>query len=219
MCKLAIVSEYPPPFSQTPPVRKKSNTLIWMIVGACILLPCIVCGVGGGWFWSLFKNSIAPIATCSIAFESVRDGVKDYAHDHDGKLPNAETWQDDVKSYYAKSAASMKDQSGPFPIMDANGEWGCKQDDGTMTGMSFNEALSGKKLEDIKEPSSTVMIFESPKAQRNAHSKYTELTKSTSPMMMGKHRGWFYIHVEGSLESTGGGRVRFNQGGSGSSGF
>lgn len=189
----------PPPFSPPPTPRKKNNTgLIIGIVLACVLIPCIGVGVlmllGVNWV----KNTAFPMASCAIGFEQVRQAIGDYADAHDGKFPQAETWQDDVKSYYGAIMKNRAEDLGPIKPMDPNGDWGCKIDDSRMTGMAFNSELSGKKVADVKDPYGTVLIFEIEKAMKNAHEKYRPRSKASSPqIIMGESRGWLKMMVKG----------------------
>ncbi len=184
----------PPPYMQAP---RRSNTglIIGLVVGGICL--CCVLPVGllvGGGFWA-FNNS-KGIVQCSMAFQGVGQGLQKYAAAHDGKLPKAETWQDDVRTFY-KQSMMPKGQAGPFEQMPAEGDWGCKESDGTMTGMAFNSDLSGKKISDIKDPYQTTMLFETERPSANQHEKYKARPFETSPKMFGKHRGWLHSSVSG----------------------
>lgn len=171
-----------------------------MIVLVCILVPCIGFVVLGGVMWNFGKNTVFPVVTCAIGFELVRDGIKEYAKEHDGKLPNAETWQDDVRPYYKASLKKDTAEFGPFEPMSPEGAWGCKVEGDQYTGMAFNSDLSGKKLAEIEDKERTVLIFEIEKATTNAHEPYKARPRTTSPKMMGEHRGWVEVPVEGELE-------------------
>jgi len=201
--------ESPPPYMPAP---KKSNTglIIGLIIGGVFLCCVLPIGLmGGGAFWVF--NKAKGIVQCGMAFQNVKNGVLKYAAAHDGKLPKAETWQDDVKRYYAESM-TPKDQAGPFEQMSPDGDWGCKESDGTMTGIAFNSDLSGKKLDSIKDQLGTVLLFETERASHNLHEKYKPRPFETSPMMLGKHRGWLKSSVSGQnvLTDKNGREVPFN---------
>jgi len=188
----------PPPFSPPPaaPPKKTNTALILGIVLACILIPCIGLIVVGAMGFNFFKNTIGPMASCAIGFTQVRRAIEDYADAHEGKLPNAATWQDDVRPFYEKLSATSKDEYGPFDPMKADGDWGCKAG-GHSTGMAFNAELSGKKLADIKDPYETMLIFEIETAVKNANQPYKHRSKDTSPTFMGEKRGWIEMPVKG----------------------
>lgn len=192
------VSYTPPPFTEpvTPSPRKNRTPMILAIVFVALACLCLIPG------YFLFKlGAVAvkeglPMAQCGIAFEDVRKALKDYAAEHDGKLPNADTWQDDVRPYYKKAVERHGDDLGPIKPIAPDAPWGCTTADG-LTGIAFNSALSGKKLADIKDPKATVLVFEIDKASSNAHQEYVERPQSSGPKIMGEHRDWMVLFIEG----------------------
>lgn len=74
-----------------------------------------------------------------------------YAEKHDGRLPNASAWVDELVPY------------------QGNG-WGyrCPKNPDKGISYAFNSRLDGLKLDDIKSPDDTVMLFES-RTGRNRH--------------------------------------------------
>jgi hypothetical protein len=204
------VSDVPPPFTQQNQraPRKKSNTpLIITIVVICVLVPCIGL-IGLGYLGYGVWQKVAPMAGCAMAFDEVRKGIQDYADDHDGKLPNAATWQADVKKYVITAMREDAQQRGPIKAMDVNGPWGCAptSDREPHTGMAFNTDVSSKKIADIKNPRTTVLIFEIPQPAENAHMPYHEPTQK-APMLFGKPRPWFYMPVRGGAHFKGTGNT------------
>lgn len=193
-----LVSYTPPPFTEpvTPSPRKNKTPMILAIVFIALACVCLIPG------YFLFKlGAVAvkeglPMAQCGIAFEDVRNALKEYAAEHDGMLPKAETWQDDVRPYYAKVVDKHGDDLGPIKPMEADSVWGCTTSLGK-TGIAFNRALSGKKLADIKDPKSTVLIFETTKASTNVNEEYTKREQSTGPKIMGEHRDWMVMFIDG----------------------
>ncbi|HVL39177.1 MAG TPA: hypothetical protein VM328_07280, partial [Fimbriimonadaceae bacterium] len=66
------------------------------------------------------------------------------------------------------------------------------------TGMSFNSELSGAKLQEIKEPYETVLIFEVEQPAANLSGEYTARPKSSGPpFMFGERRDWFFVTIKG----------------------
>jgi hypothetical protein len=130
-------------------------------------------------------------------FTVVRRGIIEYADDHDGKFPKAETWQDDVRPYVSKLLASPS-SNRPFKGITADGQWGCAPAGGakTWTGMAFNQDLSEKKLADQKTPNETTLIFEIDAPSPNAHQVYKD-RGATGPMIFGSHRPWLYLPIKG----------------------
>jgi hypothetical protein len=188
----------------TPPAYlppKKSNT--GLIIGL-ILGGIAICCIGGvalvGFFgFRMFNDTIAPMAECMTGYEAVSQSLAAYAKDHNGKLPSAAKWQDELAPYVEKELSQMKEEAGPFKLMDPYGEWSCKS--GTRkTGMAFNADVDGKDLEAAKK-TDDVVIFESDTISRNFSAKYVKQDKSTSPKIMGELRGWMTIHADGELYS------------------
>jgi hypothetical protein len=195
--------ESPPPYMQP---RKKSNTglIVGLVIGG-VLLCCItpVALLGGGILWGL--NKAKPLAQCLFAFKDVRDGLRLYAADHDGKLPPVATWQDDVAPYYEKAIAQGKvEERKMFGVMPANGTWGCDDGSGGKTGMAFNDDVAGKDI-NSPEVSSQIILFEIKSAARNAHEKYEAKPTAGGPKIFGSPRGWFFIRAVGETDSTEGG--------------
>lgn len=197
--RIAGMSMSPPPFSpsEMPAARKSSSSLrVVLLILFLVCVPCIgLVAVGGYFGFNLFGKGM-KMASCAIAFEDVRDAMMTYANEHDGKLPNAKTWQTDIKDYYGKVIATHKDM-GPIKIMPISGPWGCDNGDEMHTGMAFNSALSGKKLKDIENPYGTVLLFEIEKPALNASAVFEPKPKSTGPMFFGSHRPWMTIPVQG----------------------
>jgi len=191
--------ETPPPYA---PPRKKSNTglIIGLVLGGIAI--CCIGGVGlliGGGLWAFGKAK--PLVDCAVHFGEVRKAIDLYVKDHNDTLPKAESWQEDIKPYLSQVHFDKKDL-GPFERIKPEGEWGCKQDEGGFTGMAFNDAVSGKKLSDVKDPYSTILIFEVDHSGRNLHEEYKERSSENSPKIFNEHRGWFEMPVIGKAHSS-----------------
>lgn len=174
--------------------------IILGLVGFCVI-GFIVLGFLG---FNFFKKNIGPMAGCMVSFQVTRDAVIEYAKSHDGKLPNAATWQDDVKEILRRRIKEVADQP-VFETISPDGDWGCKYGDNKMTGIAFNADLSGKALNDVQNAWSTPLIFEIEAPRKNANEKFTQRPVSTSPTLMGEHRGWVVANVEGEVDLHGGG--------------
>jgi len=173
------------------------------VLGICAV--CCILGVlgtvGAGFFaFNKAKNLVA----CSAGATELGRAVLEYADDHDGKLPDAKKWQDEVKPYFARMAADQQRRVKFIGTLDPNGVWGCKDESGPgMTGFAFNSELSGKKLTDISNKDETIMIFEVPTAAMNANQPYVEQSQADSPKIMGSPRGWITIAVNGDVITNG----------------
>lgn len=177
------------------PMKKKTNTglIIGLVVGG-VLLCCvgpIAALVIGGLF---VVKSTSPLITCSFAFRDARDAVRQYARDHDGKLPAADHWQDEVRPYYEKIVASQPKGQNPFGNMSSGGEWGCENGSGGRTGMAFNDDVSSMTIDKV-ESSDAIVLFEVQQATANAHEKYTQHSEAGGPKIFGQPRGWFLIRM------------------------
>lgn len=190
----------PPPFTPPAPAQpKKSRTgliigiTIIAVVGGCVLMVGLMAYMFTG-FWGKMTPSIG----CAIAFEGARDALLEYAAEHDGALPNAESWQDDIRELMRRRLKEEADVPFDLKIMDPDGDWGCFKDDGkSMTGMAFNSALSGKKLAEISDPATIYLVFEIESPRPNAHEEYKARDNATSPKFMGTPRGWIKVPVKG----------------------
>jgi len=184
-----------PPTYMPPRPKNKTAMIVWIVIGVffgCCILPIgLVTGLG---FWGFSK--VKSFAGCMFAYQDVQRGVLKYAGEHGGKLPKAETWQDDVRESY-RASMRPKREMGPFEEMAPDGDWGCKDSNGVMSGMAFNSDLSGKKLDDIKDQVSTIMLFETEHPAKNQHEKYQPRDFANSPLMFGSHRGWMEVAVSG----------------------
>lgn len=184
------------------PRRQNKTPMILAIVAVCLLC---VCGGGGLAVWFFGKQAIdrsMELVACMANFEAVQTAIMEYANDHEGTLPKAETWQDDVRSYlvFSSEFEEMKDSPFEFKVITKDGEWCCQISDAKKTGMCFNEELSGKKLADIEDMRSTVLVFETDSVGRNQHAKYTPQPHESSPKFFGSHRGWMRVPVQGDVQ-------------------
>lgn len=184
--------------------------MLFIILGLALF--CVIGFVALGFFGLSFAKRVAgPIAGCVISFEAAREGILEYAKDHDGRLPKAETWQDDIRSYvskHLKQEQEAQDMIGA-KTMKLDGDWGCYVSDTKMTGMAYNSELSGMLLTEVKDPYSTALIFEIDAPRRNAAEKYQPRADAGSPTIMGESRGWIRVNLEGEIDiNTGSSRWR-----------
>lgn len=127
----------------------------------------------------------------------MQQALRKYSADHDGKLPNANTWQSDLGKYFTFG----KDTEGaPIKLWKAGGEWSCEEGS-QKTGFMFNEEFSEKKVADIKKKNpDAVAIFETKTVAFNQTGKFEALPFAESPKYFGdftdERRGWLLISVE-----------------------
>ena len=167
-----------------------------------------VMGVAGG------------MTSCMLNAELAHTALVDYAKDHDGKLPDAENWQADVESYYM---AAYEDQIGDIQDEDVPGfvqdmfqpaEPGraltCKFGD-VETGFAFNSDYAGAVLDDIEDPDSAVLLFETATVAYNQAGAFDGY-EDDPPEIMGDQRDWIIMYAEGNNDmfSSSGGNVRIS---------
>jgi hypothetical protein len=187
--------ETPP--SYAPPKKSNTGLIIGLVLGGIAI--CCVGGVAllGFAGFNFFKGTLAPMAECMISYEAITESISDYADEHQGKLPPAATWQDELMPYVQKRLAKVQKEDMPFKLMDPAGEWSCTMGD-KKTGMAFNTEVDGKLLADARKDDK-IVIFEIEQIGRNVSEKYVPRDKSTSPKLMGERRGWITIGADGAL--------------------
>ncbi len=190
--------ESPPPYQ---PKKKSTGLIIGLIIGGVLLccgLPVVL--LGGAAIWGMKAGG--PVVKCTISLKAMQKAVHAYAAEHNGKLPTAATWQDQIKPYYSKAIADPKIAKNPFGFIPVEGEWGCEADDNVVTGLAFNTDLSGKTLADIKDPAGTVLLFESRERKRNLAQKYDAAKLANLPKRF-KSEAIFMVTVSGETKMVG----------------
>jgi prepilin-type processing-associated H-X9-DG protein len=87
----------------------------------------------------------AARAACASNMRQIALALRSYAADHDGRLPRASTWQDDIRPYLAGV------DTFHCPADPSNGA----------PSYGYNWMVAGLRLVDIADPSATVLAFES----------------------------------------------------------
>jgi hypothetical protein len=184
----AEIMQSPPYYSSAP---KKSNVgLIVGIIVIAVILCCVAPMVGLGVFGLNIFNKAQGFMGCGWSLEQMRDGMLAYAKAHDGKLPAKDHWQEDI-AQYLKPIPIQKGMKLPPMNSDV-----CDLDAGSSA--CYNEGLAGKNVSSIKDPSSTVILWEVPGRGRDKSGPYTEPVYTTGPKLVGNiPRGWITQPVEG----------------------
>ena len=193
----------PPPYYGNAPKKTNTTTVVLIVLGICAVC-CIlgVVGIGGLSFWGF--NKAKNFVACSAGTAEVAQAIKQYAEDHGGKLPDAKTWQDEVRPYFRTFAENQKKKASFIGTFDPDGMWGCKDESGPgMTGLAFNSDLSGKKLSDIKDPDQEILLFEVERPAMNLNEPYHEMPEESSPKIMNSPRGWIKVTVNGDMVTKG----------------
>lgn len=188
--------EAPPTQPYYQPKKKSSVGIILIIIAAVCGLCCIgIVGIGafGYKIFGQMKGSIG----CGFAAAEYRDAIVLYAKDHDGKLPNAETWQDDVAKYLSKVTTTANGDGRKMLDIPGPNDNFC--DRVHSTGLAFNLDLSGKPIDSIQNANGTILLFEVNGIGRNKAVKYVEPDPKLSPNMGVKDvpRGWVIQPLQG----------------------
>jgi hypothetical protein len=188
-----------PPSYQLPPTsapNRSVNRTLWIVAGVILLSCCIILGVFGYFAFRMMKEAM-PWVGCFVHMSDIDKAMREYAKTHDGKLPPADKWQDELLPYF-------KDQTHELPFTmryDLKGEAGCKDEDGkTITGIAYNVDVAGKVFDKLQDPADTAILFEIDRVGRNLHGKYEPVDPDKSPMLvMGERRGWLELAASGDL--------------------
>lgn len=185
-----------PPRFETPKRKEGSRTgLIITIIAAVLGIPCIGCILVAFWFRGFADKNLGFVKDI-MTIEVVRESLFLYAEDHQGKLPQADRWQDAIAPYYKKAQQQM--DIGPFKVADITKPIVFSSEGGkVLTGLAFNEELSKAVLKEIKNPDSTVLLFEIEKPALNATRRYKPLPDEKSPKIFGESRGWYKLTING----------------------
>ncbi len=198
------------------PVKQK-NTLLWVILG--IALSCmILCTVGGIFVFNAgrgFMGQAFTMVGCGMDLEAARGALRRYAEKNDGKLPTAANWQDAAKPYFAEERAKLDEQDLKemkrigidVKLSPVDGVWGCTVGEKEIHAFAFNKELSGMKLSDIKEPLSTVLLFETTESKRNHSAAYTVQKPTPEMKIANELRPFLNIKVQGEFDMGQSGRT------------
>ncbi len=198
----------PPPFhgfeGQPAPQKRKTSAvvIIFAVLGVLLLCCGLPVGVIGFYGYKGF-NGAMKMGGCVANVNFMKAALQEYSKQHDGKLPNAKTWQTDIGKYFE---SGKKTEGSPITIWKAGGEWSC-EDNGVKTGFMFNEALSERKMSEVtKANPEAVAIFETKTVSFNQSGPLVKLPFSESPKFMGEftdqRRGWMLIDAEASKVYT-----------------
>ncbi len=199
------MAQTPPPFEtiQSQQPRKTTNPLMWIavvIVGFC----CIALIGLGGLGYSVFNTGMKS-AGCIMNFEFARASISAYAKKN-GVYPPARTWQTDTEEFYQKIYDKMMDNKKEdervqqwLKFAKPGQTFECTWGDST-TGIAYNEQLAGRKPEEVKDPDTTIMLFETPETRANNHGVYDKDTTAKPPRMFGQERKWFTFTVSGESD-------------------
>lgn len=112
---------------------------------------------------------------CSDNLEKIGEAILEYAEEHDGVLPSAKRWMDQIQPYL-EDVQVLKCPAAPD----------------LRYGYAFNEKLSKIRLDSIPDDEHTALVFESNLGTRNAYAK------AGSASQIARHnKGGFVVYVNG----------------------
>lgn len=195
----------PPPYN---PGQAQSSNKVWLWILVAVVAFCCLASVGIFFAGKSLIQTGTSLASCAINAEMARDATIAYAMEHDGKLPNAATWQDDIKPNYTrlydKMSREMKLKEMPsfmnFEIAAPGQVLACQVGPDTKTGFAFNATLSGKLLKDIEDKSIS-LIWETEKPEYNANGDpATRGPVGSKYKIFGQERHYIDVPIEGETD-------------------
>lgn len=201
----------PPPFgTQYQEPRRRNNTLLIALLIGVPIVACIgfiAFGLVAG--LSAFRQ-VAPTIGCAATYGYIQSGLKAYVKEHDGKLPPAATWQDDIVPFVLKAVDG--EEKIPFIEFQPRGEWTCGAGD-VVYGIAFNTAFSEAVVADIENPADAVLVFETTERGRNLHETYEPKDPATAPSRFG-NKGWITMTADWEVRGLGSenGKIEVNVG-------
>jgi hypothetical protein len=139
------------------PPKKQSYLWLWILLGVFVVCGCGAIVVLPAILFPVFSQArrAAVRAQCMSNVKQLVNGSLMYASDFDDKLPVAAKWQDSIEKYmpYYPEAFTC-------PALRRSGG---------RNGYAAAKDLSGKKLDQIRTPATTVWIYETADLARNAN--------------------------------------------------
>ncbi len=93
-------------------------------------------------FWRAHQKAVQADCQCNI--EQIALGMAMFAEQHDGRLPNAETWVEELEPIIKTKA-----------VLKCRGDWSRQQ-----VSYAMVRRWSGAKLDDIPDRAETILIYE-----------------------------------------------------------
>jgi len=195
------MAQTPPPFNPATPVQASSNSgKTCLIVAIVVIAFCLVAIIAGGMFFSNMFGQVMSAAGCMSTFSATENALKAYALEHNGKLPPAKTWMQDIEPYYRRLYEKQvkTDESKFFKMIPPGQVLECTWDN-KKTGIAFNSDLGGKRIKDVKDPSTTALIFEVDAPAMNLAQPFKQRNTDDAPSLFNtKDRDWTVFYLEGN---------------------
>lgn len=206
----------PPAFN---PASSKSGSKLWLWLIIAFVAFCVILIAGIFFVSKMLLGTGMEFLSCRMNGELATNAVLAYAKDHDGQLPDGDSWQDDVRPYYEKLydkvARDFIDEDVPdivsIDIAKPGQVLRCSTGSDFKTGFAYNSLLAGTNTADYDYPRDTVLIWETTNPGYNAHGDpSTRGDDSTSPKIFGDERGWMDFSLAGDSDSRQPNQGQFN---------
>ena len=168
------------------PNPKPNRRNFWLAI-FIIALPFV-------WFipGAIYMNVITKSqnASCQSAMKSLGYALLSYAEDNNGQLPNAKNW-----------IAVAAQRTGEKPICNVD------TDKAHSSSYAMNANLSGKKLSEIKDPSHTILLYETTSKASTPFGTGTDLVRvGKDNVGVGRHhtigyRFNYYLMADGKVRA------------------
>jgi hypothetical protein len=192
------MQQTPPPFEMPsgPRPRSNPNRTLW-IVAAVILFICCAGVIVVGYFALGLAKQMLPMMGCMGQASEINQALRAYVKDHNGKLPAAAKWQQELEKYYQQLP---RDKMTDFSSHPSNHQ-GCFDADGNqISTFAYNSDVAGKMLAKIKDPDETPLVFEVPQTTKDLAMPFQNQDPDKSPsLIMGQRRGWLQVMASGSV--------------------
>lgn len=210
------MAEAPPSYY---PDSKKSGSKLWLWVLIAVLA---FCGLGAIGVYFLVKSVAGQgiaLISCAANADLARNAILAYAKDHDGVLPPAESWQDDIRpnyeKLYEKLASEMKIKDMPdwlkFDISKPGQVISCSVGPETTTGFAYNSLLAQKKLDEITDHDKTILVWETMNPEYNANGDPATRGKPGEKFkIFGQEREYIDMMIEGESDFLQSGNSEFD---------
>lgn len=202
------MAETPPPFQMPPPPAARatnSANRACLVIALLLLAFCAIGAVIAFVFMKGVWGQVSSTAGCVGTFELSHTAAIAYSKEHGGRLPSADKWQAEIKPYYdrlyTKMSKEFEDVSAFKGFLPSRSDevLQCKWE-GRVTGIAYNAAVAGKLLKDFKEPTKTVMFFETDESAKSLTRLYKEMPKAQAPKIMYNDREWIVYYLEGNKD-------------------
>lgn len=161
---------------------------------------CALSSFAAFFFGKNLWGELGSTFSCMAAFELNQKALLAYAEEHEGKLPPAATWQTDTKAYYERLRTKLVKEGMPAEFQpQASGQPFRCDWNGKETGIAYNTAIAGKKVDSIADPDKTALVFEVPSVKLDQAMSYTEI-KNTAPKLFMNRRDWIVYYIEGERD-------------------